>query len=56
MSYLILDRVGMTVEILPHLLDGATPSFPTGQRGVYVYWRGTARVLNVDAGRQLKVQ
>jgi len=55
-TYLVLDRVGMQVEVIQHMLDGATPSFPTGQRGVYAYWRGTARVLNVDAGRQLKVQ
>ena len=44
------------MEINPHVTDGATPNMPTGQRGVYVYWRGTARVLNADAGRQLKVQ
>jgi HK97 family phage major capsid protein/HK97 family phage prohead protease len=54
-TYLILDRVGMNVEVIPHVFNGATPNFPTGQRGVYAYWRGTARVLNVDAGRQIKV-
>jgi hypothetical protein len=53
---MVLDRIGMSVEIIPHMLDGATPSMPTGERGVYAMWRGTARPLNVDAGRQLTVQ
>lgn len=55
-SYVIVDRVGMTVEVIPHLLNGATPSFPTGQRGIYMYWRNTAKPINADAGRSLSVQ
>ena len=55
-SYCVVDRVGMNVEVVPLMLNGATPSFPTGQRGVYCYWRGTARPLNVDGMRSLSVQ
>lgn len=55
-SYVIVDRLGMNVEVIPHMLNGATPSFPTGQRGVYCYWRNTAKPINADAGRSLSVQ
>jgi len=55
-NYVIVDRVGMSVKVIPDMLDGATPSFPTGEHGVYAFWRNTARVLNVDAGRQGAVQ
>jgi HK97 family phage major capsid protein len=55
-NYVIVDRIGMNVEVVPTMLDGATPSFPTGQRGIYCYWRGTARPLNVDGMRSLSVQ
>jgi HK97 family phage major capsid protein len=54
-NYVIVDRIGMNVEVVPTMLNGATPSFPTGQRGIYCYWRGTARPLNVDGMRQLVV-
>jgi len=55
-SFVIVDRIGLNVEVVPTMLDGATPSFPTGQRGIYAYWRATARPLNADAGRSLSVQ
>ena len=55
-SYIIVDRIGMSVEVIPNMLNGATPSFPTGQRGIYCYWRNTAKPVNADAGRSLSVQ
>lgn len=55
-NYVILDRVGMSVRVIPDMLDGATPSMPTGEIGIYAFWRNTARVLNVDGGRQGAVQ
>lgn len=55
-SYIIVDRLGMTVEVIPNMLNGATPSFPTGQRGIYAYFRNTAKPINADAGRSLSVQ
>ena len=54
-NYVILDRVGMSVKVIPDMLDGATPSFPTGEIGIYAFWRNTAKVLNADAGRQMKI-
>ncbi len=55
-SYIIVDRVGMNVEVVPTMLNGATPSFPTGERGIYVYWRNYAAPIAADAGRSLSVQ
>jgi HK97 family phage major capsid protein/HK97 family phage prohead protease len=42
-QYLIVDRIGMTVELVPHLM-GANGR-PTGQRGVYAVWRNNAMIL-----------
>lgn len=52
-QYLIVDRVGMSIEILPHLLGSNRR--PTGQRGLYAYWRNSAEVVTVDAFRTLKL-
>jgi len=55
-NYVILDRVGMSIKVIPDMLNGATPSFPTGEVGIYCFWRGTARVLYVGGGRQGAIQ
>ncbi len=49
--FVIVDRVGLQVEILPHLL-GANRR-PTGQRGFYAFWRNGSKVINADAFRVL---
>jgi len=46
--FLIVDRIGMNVEIIPHIF-GATSRFPIGQRGMYAYWRNTSKVLSASA-------
>ncbi len=48
----IVDRVGMSVEVIPHLF-GATNRYPTGQRGFYAYWRNGSKVLSASAFRAL---
>ncbi len=48
----IVDRVGMTVELVPHLF-GATSRYPTGQRGFYAYWRNGSKTLSAAAFRAL---
>lgn len=50
-NYLIADRVGMTVELVPHLFD-VTNNRPTGQRGWYAYARYGADSVN-DLGFRL---
>ncbi len=52
-NYLIVDRVGMSVELIPHLF-GANRR-PTGQRGFYAFWRNSAAILVSNAFRVLKV-
>ena len=49
--YLIVDRVGLTVDFIPHLM-GANRR-PTGERGLYAYWRNGAKVLDANAFRAL---
>lgn len=51
--YVVVDRIGMDIELIPHLF-GATNRYPTGQRGVYAFWRNTAGVLHPNAFRVLR--
>jgi len=52
-NYVIADRVGMTVEFIPHLV-GANQR-PTGQRGWYAYYRVGADSVNDAAFRLLNL-
>jgi HK97 family phage major capsid protein len=51
--YVIVDRVGLSVEFIPHIF-GANGR-PTGQRGWYCYWRVGADSVNDDAFRLLNL-
>ena len=51
-SFYIVERAGMSVEVIPHFFDSGT-GYPTGQRMIYAWWRNTAKPANVDAGRRL---
>jgi HK97 family phage major capsid protein len=42
--FLIIDRVGMNVELIPTLFATAN-NRPYGARGLYCYWRNTSAVL-----------
>ncbi|MGN9802057.1 phage major capsid protein [Micromonospora sp. L32] len=53
-NYVIADRIGMTVEFIPHLF-GTTNGRPTGQRGWYAYYRTGADSVNDGAFRLLNV-
>ena len=54
-NYVIVDRVGMSVEFIPHLF-GTTNARPTGQRGWYAYWRTGADSVNDLAFRLLQAE
>jgi HK97 family phage major capsid protein len=43
-QFLIVDRIGMTFELVPHLFDQATAR-PTGQRGIYAVWMNNSKIL-----------
>ena len=51
--FVIVDRVGMSVELIPHLV-GANRR-PTGQRGLWAWMRGGANVVDVNAFRVLSI-
>jgi HK97 family phage major capsid protein len=51
-NYVIADRVGMTVEFIPHLFH-TTTNRPSGQRGWYAYYRVGADSVNNGAFRLL---
>lgn len=53
-AYTIVDRVGMTVELVPHLL-GTANNLPNGQRALYAYWRTGARIVDSGAIAVLNV-
>ena len=53
-NYLIYDRIGMSVELIPHLF-GATNNYPTGQRGFYASWRVGADSRNDSAFSVLNI-
>ncbi|MEV8043561.1 phage major capsid protein [Streptomyces griseoluteus] len=52
-NYVIADRIGMSIEFLPHLV-GANRR-PTGQRGWYAWYRVGADSVNDAAFRMLNV-
>jgi HK97 family phage major capsid protein len=49
-GYVIGDRLGMSVSLIPHLF-GSSNRYPTGQRGLYCYWRNDARIKVANALR-----
>lgn len=51
--YIVVDRVGMSVELVPHVFG--TNQRPTGQRGIYAFWRNSADVVAQNAFRRLQV-
>jgi HK97 family phage major capsid protein len=53
-NFVIADRIGMTVEFIPHLFS-TTNNRPTGQRGWYAYYRTGSGVVNTGAFRMLDV-
>jgi HK97 family phage major capsid protein len=53
-AYRIIDRVGLSVELVPHLFGSNRR--PTGQRGLYCYGRTGGGVVIPNALRVLKVR
>lgn len=51
--YCIVDRIGLSVEVIPHLFGGSS-RYPTGQRGIYAHFRNSAEPLSAAAFRILQ--
>jgi hypothetical protein len=43
--FIIVDRIGMDVELIPHLFGAS--GRPLGQRGIYAIWRNNSAVGDV---------
>ncbi|MEU8717485.1 head maturation protease, ClpP-related [Streptomyces sp. NPDC048663] len=58
-GFIIVDKVGMNMELVPHLTQQATAGsgvgMPTGQRGYYAWWRNNSRIIFDNAFRLLVV-
>jgi HK97 family phage major capsid protein len=53
-NYVIADRIGMSVDFIPHLFSTSN-NRPTGQSGWYAHYRVGADSVNDDAFRMLDV-
>jgi len=51
-KYVIVDRIGMSVEIVPHLFATAN-NRPSGSRGLFAFWRNSAEVVDPLAFRKI---
>jgi HK97 family phage major capsid protein len=49
-QFLIVDKAGMDIEIIPHLFSN---NLPTASRGIFALWRNNAKVLVDNAFRVL---
>ena len=47
--FLIVDRIGLHVELIPHLFGASQGNLPVGQRGIYAWWRNSSKVLSAAA-------
>jgi HK97 family phage major capsid protein len=54
-GYVIGDRIGSQIELIPMLM-GPTNRYPTGQRGLFYWWRTGTAVSIPNAFRYLQVQ
>lgn len=53
--FIIVDRIGMSAEVIPHLFGGSgTTHYPTGQRGLYFFWRNGSDVAAAAAFKTLQ--
>jgi HK97 family phage major capsid protein len=51
-SYVIVDRVGLSVQFIPFILNSS--SLATGQQALYFLYRNHAAPINLDGGRTLR--
>lgn len=54
-GYVIYDRLGTMIEVVPHLFGSAQGQYPTGRRGLIMWRRVGADVVNANALRLLTI-
>jgi HK97 family phage major capsid protein len=52
-AYVIFDRVGSRVELIPHLFNTSN-NLPMGKRGLVYWFRTGGNVVNANAARLLR--
>jgi HK97 family phage major capsid protein len=55
-GFTIVDRLGTTMELIPHLFTASQGLLPSGQRGVYIFGRSGSGVTMPNAFRYLEVK
>ncbi len=53
-KFIIADRIGMSVQVIPQVFNGNTAggiAYPTGQQGLYAFWRNSSDVMSSNAFR-----
>jgi len=53
-QFMIIDRIGMSVEVIPHMFHTSN-NLPSGQRGLFAYWRNTSDVTVAAAFRHIRI-
>lgn len=53
-QFMIIDRIGMSVEVIPHMFHTSN-NLPSGQRGLFAYWRNTSDVTVAAAFRHVRI-
>lgn len=53
-QFMIVDRVGMSVELIPHMFHTSN-NLPSGQRGLFAFWRNTSDVTVAAAFRHVRI-
>jgi predicted phage gp36 major capsid-like protein len=52
-AFTIVDRIGMTVELVPHVMGAGRR--PVGKRGLYAFWRNSSEIVNHGALRAVGI-
>jgi HK97 family phage major capsid protein len=47
--FLIVDRIGLHIELIPTLFGAGQGNIPVGQRAYYCWWRNSSKVLSSSA-------
>jgi HK97 family phage major capsid protein len=53
-TFVIADRLGATLELVPHLFGAAQGNLPTGQRGAFFDWRTGSTVVSTSTNAGLR--
>jgi HK97 family phage major capsid protein len=52
--FLIVDRIGLHIELIPTLFGAGQGNIPVGQRAYYCWWRNSSKVLSASAFQALQ--